>query len=218
MAYSIRGICFIYSLVFVYFFYGNKFEGPSPKRIQISRGESLSQIANALYSAKIIPSKFNFRIAAFLYGADKRIQAGRYYITSGLSYFDILDKFISGDGDILKTVDIYDGISITGLKNKLEKTVSVNPRDFASVIHDKNFFKKIGFKGSSLEGYLLPGEYDIYEKSSAEETVEAMYKKFTRFFNDTLQKKAARLGYSLHQFLQWPQLCRGKQKTKSKCL
>jgi len=212
----ILGVFLFVLLLLIYtFFSGNSFEGASPKQIQISRGESLNKIANTLYEAKIIPSKFNFKVAAFLYAAEKRIQAGRYEIPSGLSYFDILDKFISGDGYLLKSVDIYDGITITGIKNKLEKTVSVDPLKFAALITDKDFLKKIGFKGNSLEGYLLPGDYEIYEKSSAEETVEAMYKSYKRFFNDSLKNRAAKLGYSVHQILTMASIVQGETRNES---
>lgn len=214
--FGVLGAFLVFLLLLIFtFFTGNKYDGPSPKRIQISRGEPLSKIAASLYEAKIIPSKFNFKLAAFLYAAEKRIQAGRYDIPSGLSYFDILDKFIKGEGDLLKTVDVYDGISITGLKNKLSKTVSVNPHEFASIITDKKFLNKIGFKGNSLEGYLLPGDYDIYEKSSAEEVAAAMYKNFSRFFNDSLKHCAQKLGYSVHQVVTMASIVQGETRNES---
>jgi UPF0755 protein len=214
--FGVAGFFFFFLLLLIYTFFGaNNFEGAQPKKIQINRGESLSQIAGELYNAKVIPSKFNFKIAAYLYFAEVRIKPGRYLIPSGLSYFDLLDKFISGDGDMLKSVELYDGITVAGLKNRLEKTVEVNPKRFSALINDRTFMKKIGFKGNSLEGYLLPGEYDIFERSGAEEVAEAMYKKFNRFFNDSLKLRASKLGYSVHQVLTLASIVQGETKNET---
>lgn len=207
-------IVFLGLLIYT-FFSGNKYDGPAPKRIQINKGASLGEIANTLYNAKIIPSKFNFKLAAFFYAAEKRIKAGRYNIPSGLSYLGLLEKFIDGDGDLLKAVDVYDGISITGLKNKLEKTVSVNGKEFVSLISNKKFLDELGFKEKSLEGYFLPGEYDFYEHSSAKEVAAEMYKRFQRFYTDSLKTRISKIGFKLHQVITMASIVQGETRNES---
>lgn len=211
--FSVVGAFFFFLLLLAYtFFSGNHYEGASPIRIQINKGESLSEITNDLYKNKIIPSKFNFRIASFILAAEKRIKAGRYYIQSGLSYIDLVEKFVDGDGDLLKEVSLYDGITVNGCKNKFSKTVDVNGSEFTSLVKDKQLINKLGIKASSFEGYLLPGEYDIYDKSSAKEVIETCYKRFQLFFNDSLKQRAAKLGYSVHEVITMASIVQGETK------
>jgi UPF0755 protein len=197
------------------FFTGNNYPGPEPVRIQINKGENLNEITHALYKQKIIPSKFNFKIAAYLLVAEKRIKPGRYVIPKGLSYLDLIEKFVDGDGDILKSIDLYNGITMTGLRNKLVKTLSINPREFATCARDKEFLDSLGVKANSFEGYLMPGEYDFFERSSAKEIIEIMYAKFNRFFSDSLKHKASQLGYSEHQILTLASIVEGETKNET---
>jgi len=110
----IVGIFFIIMLVIMYsvFFTPNYYNGKSSIEVEVRRGEPFSEIVEDVYSKGIIPSKTNFKIAAFIYGAEKRIKAARYYIPNGLSYLDLLDYFISGRGDLLKSVIIIPGSSL----------------------------------------------------------------------------------------------------------
>ena len=71
----------------------NYFNSPSPVTFEIRRGETLNQVINKLYRGGIIPTKFNMKVAAFIYGAEKRLRAGRYYLQNGQSYLDLVNNF-----------------------------------------------------------------------------------------------------------------------------
>jgi len=211
----VAGFFIVVLALFIHtFFSPNYFEGAAPKRVQINRGESLGEIAGVLYKEKIIPSKFNFKVIAFIFAMDKRIKPGRYYIQNGLSYAALIEKFISGDGDLLKTVDLYNGITITGVKNKLEKIALVNGKEFYADICDKQLLKEAGLKQNSFEGYLLPADYDVYERSDPKEVILLMYKRFNRFFNDSLKRRASQLGYSVHQVVTMASIVQGETKSE----
>ena len=67
------------------FFTPNHFEQNSPVTFEVRIAEPFSSVVERLYQQKIIPSKFNFRVAAFLYGAEKKIKAARFKIPNDLS-------------------------------------------------------------------------------------------------------------------------------------
>lgn len=69
---SVVGV-FIFILIISYltFFTPNYFTSSSPIRFDISKGESFDSIAERLFEKGIIPGKTNFKIAAFIYGAEK---------------------------------------------------------------------------------------------------------------------------------------------------
>ena len=65
---------------YITFFTSNHFDKPAPFTFEIKDGESFSSVTERLYEQSIIPSKFNFRMAAFIYGAEKNVKAARFSI------------------------------------------------------------------------------------------------------------------------------------------
>jgi len=189
----------VLSLLTYTLFGGNTYNGSEPQIILIHKGESVDRLAEQLYEKGIIPSKGNFKFAAYVYGATKRIKAARYYIPNGLSYLSLLDLFLSGKGDELKAFSFYDGIGIKGLANRLQAENVVQADSLRAVINDKSFLASMHFNQESLEGYLLPGHYQFYENSSPKEIVETLYTAFQKFFNDSMVTQSKKMGLSEHQ-------------------
>jgi len=94
----------VLALLYYTFFTANYYKGKSPKRFEIVHGEPLGSIADSLESHGLVPSSSNFSIAAFLYGAERTMRAGRYYIPNGLSYLELVEFFMHGKADYLRTV------------------------------------------------------------------------------------------------------------------
>ncbi|MFA4923092.1 MAG: endolytic transglycosylase MltG [Ignavibacteriaceae bacterium] len=192
----------------------NYYPGDSPKIIKISKGESLDFLAKNLYNEEMISSKGNFKLAAYLYGATKRLKAARYYVPNGLSYLSLLDLFVSDKGDALKEISLYGGISTKGLCLRLQSEKIANADSLFLLIKNKNFLSRLNFQQVSLEGYLLPQEYDFYENSSAEEIVEAMFRSFQKFFVDSLKVQAKKIGLSEHEVVTLASIVDGETNKK----
>jgi len=196
------------------FFSPNTYSGNVPKVIKISKGESLDFLAQKLQEEGIISSKGNFKLAAYVYGATKRIKAARYRVPNGLSYLSLLDLFISGKGDALKEVKLYSGISTKGLCNRLQVEKIVNADSLFTLINNKEFLSKINFDKSSLEGYLLPDHYEFYENSSAEEIAQTIYGAFQKFFGDSLKAQAKKIGLTEHEVVTLAPIVDGETNKK----
>jgi len=192
------------ALLYYIFFTSNYYEGPSPARFEIGRGETLDEIVNSLHEKGIIPNKMNMKIAAFLYGAEKKIRAARYNIPNGLSYFDLLDLFLEVDADFLKSVTIANGSTLRWVAQKIENEVFIDSLKMIETASDKKFIDSIGYTSvniNTLEGYILPQQYYIYERSSPAEAIGILTKGLKDFFNDTLRNQLGSLGYSMHEML-----------------
>ncbi|MFO7448484.1 MAG: endolytic transglycosylase MltG [Ignavibacteriaceae bacterium] len=200
----------ILALLYFTFFTANYYPGEAPKRFEIRKGETLSQITDNLYTNEIIPSKINFKVAAFLYGAERKIRAARYSIPNGLNYLDLLELFISGDADFLKTVTVRNGVSIHWIAAKMRNDASVDSAAFVRAATNQKFIDSVGIRAQSLEGYLLPQKYDIFERSSAEEVTGILYKAFTEFITDSLRQRAKDIGYSLHEIITLASIVEGE--------
>ncbi len=189
------------ALLYYTFFTPNHYDRPAPVKFEISKGESLDNIINDLYEKGIIPNKINMRIAAFVMGAEKKIPAARFYIPNNLSYLDLIDFLLNTNADYLKEVKVYDGASSRWLASRLQWKVFIDSASFYNITHNKDFADSIGIEAASLEGYLLPGKYEFYERSSPKEIAEKFIDSFKTFMVDSLKKRAENMGYSMHEIL-----------------
>ena len=181
-----------------------------PVTFEIKDGESFSSVTERLYEQGIIPGKFNFKAAAFIYGAEKNIKAARFYIPNDLSYLDLLDLFVNGPADYLKSIRINDGQTIKWLGAKVKRDLRIDSAAFVNLATDKEFVESLGLNVATLEGYLFSKTYKVYEKSSSEEALKIFYNSFKEFFNDTLKQRAKKIGFSIHQVITLASIIKGE--------
>ena len=207
----IAAVFFVVVLIgYLTFFTANHYEQEAPIRFEVKDGETFSNVVNRLYDQKIIPSKYNFRIAAFMYGAEKKIKAARFYIPNDISYLDLLDLFINGPADYLRTIRINDGQTINWLGAKVKRDLRIDSASFVDLARDKEFIKSLGLNVNSMEGYLFSKTYKIFERSSPEEAIRKFYKGFEEFFNDTLRARAKEIGLTINQVLTLASIIKGE--------
>jgi UPF0755 protein len=203
---------FVLVLIISYltFFTPNYYTANSPVTFEIKKGESFSSISDRLYRMGIIPSKTNFKIAGFVYGAERKIRAARFHIPNGLSYLDLLDLFISGDCDFQRTLTINPGQTIKWLAHRLQKYVYIDSTEFVSLATSKNFADSLSLKQDSFEGYLFATDYEIYERSSPEEAIRIFYNAFKEFYNDSLKHRTDELGFTVHEIITLASIIKGE--------
>ncbi len=208
---AIAGV-FILVLVVSYltFFTPNFYHAKSPITFDISSAESFSSIADRLYNQGIIPSKNNFKIAGFIYGAERKIRAARYHIPNGLSYLDLLDLFISGDCDFERTFTINPGQTIKWLAHRLQKYLYIDSVSFVSLANNQSFADLLGLDQNSFEGYLFATDYEIYERSSPAEAITLFYNAFKRFYNDSLMARTKSIGFTMNEIVTLASIIKGE--------
>lgn len=197
-------------ILFYIFFTPNYYQSSAPIQFDIKKGESFSSVVDRLFDNKIIPSKTNFRIAAFIYHAEKKVRAARYFIPNGLSYLDLLDLFISGKCYFSRKVTLNEGHTIKWLAARLQWQVYIDSSDFIKASIDTNFIHSLGFNENTFEGYLFSKEYQIYEHSSPYEVLTMFYNAFNIFYVDSLKRRATELGYSTHEILTLASIIKGE--------
>jgi UPF0755 protein len=203
---------FFLVLIFSYitFFTPNYYSAEAPVIFDITKGESFSSVADHLYTTGIIPSKINFKIAGFIYGAERKIRAARFQIPNGLSYLDLLDLFISGKCDYQRTLTIRPGQTIKWLAHRLQKYVYIDSTEFVNVANKKQFADSLGLKQNSFEGYLFASDYRIFERSSPREVITLFYNSFKEFYTDSLIARTKELGFSIHEIIILASIIKGE--------
>ncbi len=202
---------FLLLLLFYFtFFTPNHYVGKSPVQFEITKGESFSDVVDSLYEKGIIPNKTNMKIAGFIYGAGTKVRAARFTIANGLSYLSLLDLFINGKAEFMRTVDIRDGLSVKWLAYVLKRDADIDSAKFVDLAFNKNFVDSLGIDKPSLEGYLMPGTYEFYARTPAREVIDKLYKSFWEFMNDTLQARAKKNGLTIHEVVTLASIIKGE--------
>jgi UPF0755 protein len=195
---------------YITFFTPNHFDKPAPLTFEIKDGESFTSVTERIYIEGIIPSKFNFKVAGFLYGAQTKIKAARYKIPNDISYLDLIELFVNGPADYLRSIRINDGQTLKWLGAKVRRDVKIDSTTFVNLATSKDFIKTLGLSVSTLEGYLFSKTYKLYEKSSPEEAIKIFYKGFMDFFADSLRQRTRQIGLTVHQVLTLASIIKGE--------
>jgi len=123
----------------------------------IDRGQSLFQIAEDLEKEGLIKNKFFFDLYIFIKGAQRKLQAGEYFLSPSESIARIAGKIISGD--IAKVVvTIPEGFTVKQIEEKLN----------------------LKLPGENLEGFLFPDTYYLPVDVTPEKVVEIMTTNFDK--------------------------------------
>ncbi|MBU1098947.1 MAG: endolytic transglycosylase MltG [Bacteroidetes bacterium] len=183
------------------FYYPNTVSNKQGNVFEIPQGSSFARVSSILYQEGIVPNKFNFRLAAFLYGAESKLRAGRYEIPSGLNYFELLDYLVKGGHDEQKLITIPEGIWQNNLAKLLKEKLGVDSSSFMALSNNRNFLDSLGIKSKTLEGYLLPETYYFYTNSNAREIINKLFIEMNGCFGEVVNKRLEELKMSKNEIL-----------------
>ncbi|PID63333.1 MAG: hypothetical protein CR986_00085 [Ignavibacteriae bacterium] len=188
--YFVIGFFIFIAALLVFTFYSPNYNGTnSSKKIVVKKGSSLNKVIEDLFQEKIIPDKLQMKVAAFIFGIDKNIKAGRYEIPDGISYMELLSLLEKGMPKKQKLITIQEGIWQIDLAKLLENELGLDAKKFMELSKDKKYIKELGLKAKNLEGYLLPETYYFYENCSEKEVIEKLVEEMNDFFESSTVKR-----------------------------
>ena len=207
---------FIVGILMFTFLAPNYYEGKGTQNFEIYSGESLSSVIDSLYEKEIIPSKTNMHIVAFLYGAERKIKAGRYSIPNGQNYFQLIELLIEGSGSPQTLVTIPEGIWQHDLANLLHEKMGIDVKEFMSLSRDKKYLKSLSIKAKVLEGYLLPNTYYFFDGSTNDEIIRKLKAKMDKIFESPgVISAMKKLKLSKHKILTLASIIDGESNKSS---
>lgn len=216
-----RGISFILALaivlslgsVFSYKYY-KKSLGPISKKdgieinIEIPSGSSTNKISEILYDKGLIHNKLIFKMEVRNSNADGKLKAGIYNLNTSMNLEEIIDNLAKG-GKNENTIrfTIPEGYELHRIGEKLAEENIVNLDRFLELTKDKiNFEDKFTFlkeldEGQSLEGFLFPSTYEVYDTATEEDIIEKMLGEFEKIYKKDLQGKLETMDMDLNQVM-----------------
>lgn len=181
--------------------------------VVITRGTSISGIANQLEEAGIIRSSTAFKLYLDLGGHASKMKAGKYYLNKTMTLQEITEKLVRGDGGTqVTTFLIPEGATVEGMAAILvEQGILENGERFLELCRSAEEFKAdypfisdvLENPGEGrkymLEGYLFPAKYEIYVGSTEESIIRRMLTKFGHVMNADFMERAAELNLTVDQ-------------------
>lgn len=192
---------FVLGLLLFTFFSPNYYDEKENVIIDIPKGATLTHVIDTLYTRKVIPNKTNMKIAAFIYGADRKIKAGRYFIPNGLSYLKLTELLINDSPVEQISVTIPEGIWQNELAKLFKEKLGIDSVRFMALSHSRSFILSLGLDAANLEGYLLPNTYFFYPNATAEEVLRKLKNEMDKLFTPEVEERMKALKMTKHDIL-----------------
>lgn len=173
--------------------------GAETQAFRVEMGESIVSISARLEEQGIIRSADLFRKYLVYSGQDTLIQAGDYVLDTGKNALEITVDLLDATPASV-TFFILPGWRVEELAAALPTSgVSVSPQAFLNVVRNpENVTLPAELPpGASLEGYLMPGKYELDRGISAVELVNAFLARFDDEVTDDLRIAFEQRGLSL---------------------
>ena len=173
---------------------------PSGSIVTISEGDGLYALAESLEQDQVIRSPFWFRTFAIIFGGERDMKAGEYYMSQPQSSFAIAWRISRGDYDI-ETVKMTIPEGFT--KEKI------------STLFDERFvlFNHVEFLTEAPEGYLFPDTYFIQVTATASSTIRLLGDNFSRKISPIIPEVESSKK-TLEQIITMASLLEAEAKTK----
>ena len=142
-------------------------------KVLVKNGTSTYSIANKLKDEGIIYSSNLFLLIAFL--SNSRLKAGEYDLSKNMSTIDILRKLEHGERNIY-VLKIVEGFNIFNVADMMEQAGIMNKDQFIMLAKNREYLKRLGIVGDSLEGYLAPDTYHYSKEIDIENLSKKLYK------------------------------------------
>jgi UPF0755 protein len=151
-----------------------------PIYFEVSSGESVGQIAFRLQSDRYISNAELFKSYLIYRGYDRHIQVGVFRIDPEMNGLDIAEKLLDTTPDKVRFI-ILAGWRAEEVAAALENLgFSFGSDDFLAIIKNppSNWMPEEFLNATTLEGYLLPGEYFVDREIVLREFIRMILDRF----------------------------------------
>jgi UPF0755 protein len=149
-------------------------------RVQVVKGDTLSDVAVKLEEAGVIESAFVFELQARYEGYGTEIKTGRYTFQPGQDSGEILQKLTVGQAAPTITVTIPEGLTIEQTAGTVAADSSVPAPEFEDAArrtdHGYSFLDNPDVK--TTEGYLFPARYEFEKGVTARQVVDRLLEQY----------------------------------------
>ncbi len=176
--------------------------------IEVLPGSSTEKIARLLHENELIRNTFIFKYKVKDMGVGTSLKAGKYNLDKSMDLVEIIDSLTKGvKSDNTVRFTIPEGYELGQVANKLSDEGIANYDRFMELVgkksnfeEDYTFLKEID-DGQSLEGFLFPSTYEIFQLATEEEIINKMLAEFEKVYESELKPKLDEFNFSLNELV-----------------
>ena len=168
--------------------------------VEITPGSSTPTMGRLLAEAGVVQHPQIFRIAVWMRGAGRRLQAGEYRFDRAMTPAEVVDKIVRGDV-FLKPVTFREGLTIRQMAAVFEEQGLGTKDAFIAAARKGSAIHEIDPEARDLEGYLFPDTYTLPRRVTAEQLVARMVARFEKALTPEVRQQAAARGLTVRQLV-----------------
>jgi UPF0755 protein len=166
--------------------------------VEIPSGSGTAAMARRLADAGVVRSAQVFRVAVWLRGSSRRLQAGEYRFDQPMTAADVVDKIARGDVYV-RAVTFREGLTIREMAAVFESAGYGSASEFMAASRKAELVRDMDPEAKDLEGYLFPDTYTLPRRTTAEQLVDRMVSRFEKVMTPELRNKAVERGFTVRQ-------------------
>lgn len=175
--------------------------------VDIPAGTGVNEISRGLYDAGVIKSKWTFEVYLWLRRWESSIKAGQYEVPQNINIRELSEVLVRGDGgQPERVITVIEGWTLNDIRDYLVKEGVVTAIEFdeglervanhsgISILADKP-------ASATLEGYLFPDSYRIFEDATAEEIIRKMVNNMDAKFTPEMRNEVKASGRTVYDVI-----------------
>ncbi|MBA3641601.1 MAG: endolytic transglycosylase MltG [Acidobacteria bacterium] len=168
--------------------------------VEIPVGRGPASIGKTLADAGVVSSSEAFRLAVWLRGSGRRLQAGEYRFDRPMTAADVVDKLAKGEVHV-RAVTFREGLTVREMAAVFESSGFGSAADFIAASRNASLINELDPKARDLEGYLFPDTYTLPRSATAVQLIERMVNRFQKAATPELRQAATARGLSLRELV-----------------
>ena len=168
--------------------------------VEIPQGTGSVSIAKRLADAGVVRDVNSFRLALWLRGEGRRLQAGEYRFDQPVTPRQVADKIARGEV-FVRPITFPEGLTIKQMAAVYEAKGFGPAKEFTDAAKNAALVAAIDPAAHDLEGYLFPDTYKMPRRSTAPQLVARMVQAFMKALSPELIEAAEARQLTVRQFI-----------------
>ena len=164
--------------------------------VEIPSGTGTVAMGQRLSDAGVIRSAASFRLAVWLRGSGRRLQAGEYRFERPMTTAEVVDKLARGDVYV-RAVTFREGLTNREMASLFESGGFGTAADFLAAARNTALIADIDPAARDLEGYLFPDTYTLPRRATAAQVVERMVGRFKKALDADMREQTEARGLTV---------------------
>lgn len=164
-------------------------EGP-PVELSVPAGASFGEVVDTLERRGIVARAGLFTLYARARGADREIRAGRYTLTEGSSWNEVIRTLTRGEV-MTVPVTIPEGFTLAQMAPRIAEITQVRVDSVRSYLAGEELAEELQLPGPTVEGYLFPDTYRFTPGTSVSTVVRTMVDRYRSIWTPERRERLA---------------------------